>query len=109
MSTVFDRPLSTTLIPVNSNQNLSAQQQQSHNVSEMGHSRNSSNTSQVREEKDVEIYDNLLGQIFRCPKVRDIVVVYQRDSNIQDKVLMATLVTQGKKYLLKLKFQNIFV
>jgi hypothetical protein len=42
---VFDRP-SATIIPVNSNQNLNAQQQ-SQNVGEMGHSRNSSNTSQV--------------------------------------------------------------
>lgn len=45
---VFDRP-SATIIPVNSNQNLNAQQQQQQpqNVGEMGHSRNSSNTSQV--------------------------------------------------------------
>lgn len=50
---IFDRPSAT--IPVNSNhQNLSAQQQQqqqqqhAQNVNEMGHSRNSSNTSQVR-------------------------------------------------------------
>lgn len=47
--TIFDRPLAT--MPVNNNQNLGAQQQQqqqhAQNVNEMGHSRNSSNTSQV--------------------------------------------------------------
>lgn len=43
LTTIFDR--ASSMAPVSSSQNLSAQQQP--NVGEMGHSRNSSNTSQV--------------------------------------------------------------
>lgn len=47
LTTIFDR--ASSMVPISSSQSLGAQQQS--NVAEMGHSRNSSNTSQVRSHK----------------------------------------------------------
>lgn len=93
-TTIFDR--TSGMAPINSSQSLNAHQQT--NVGETGHSRNSSNTSQVC----IKIYENCLGKIFtheyftfRCPKAPVIVAACQIDS-IHVKALMVIQVILGK-------------
>jgi hypothetical protein len=89
---IFDR--ASSLAPVSSSQNLSAQQQ---NAGEMGHSRNSSNTSQVSFRKfQVFTPKNCQRSFFRCRRDPVTAVASPIDNNILDKVLMVIRDIRGE-------------